>query len=291
MNRDTLHPFRTLKASVKEFVKKWGFYPIAGAEGEESWRDTLPDDIKGNPVLEKYASSNDAVKALVEAQKLIGRDKIPVPPAEGATESDWNAVYDGLGRPKTAADYILAMEEGTNLPEGMPLDDGMVKEFTELAHKNGFLPKQVEAMYRWYMNNAAKQFTDLGTANKEQQIAASKKLTFEYGAAYKEKVALAERVFKTVADKDAIALFEEGLGNNPAMIRMFAKIGGMISEDQLGGIPKGLTMTPEEAQGEIDTIRNNMDHPFWHGDKPGHKEAVDKIETLTKLTLVGQKAD
>jgi hypothetical protein len=70
------------------------------------WRTSLPEELKSEKSLSSITDIAGLAKSYVHAQKLIGADKIPVP-NKHATEDDWNAVYEKLGRPKSAEDYKL----------------------------------------------------------------------------------------------------------------------------------------------------------------------------------------
>ena len=66
----------------------------------DNWKDTLPDDLKAEKALESIQDIPGLAKSYIHAQKMIGSDKIPVP-NKYATDEDWQAVYNKLGRPRT----------------------------------------------------------------------------------------------------------------------------------------------------------------------------------------------
>ena len=65
-----------------------------------SWRDSLPDDIKGNTSLEKFSDVSTLAKSYINAESMIGKDKMVVP-GVNTTEDEWNDIYTKLGRPST----------------------------------------------------------------------------------------------------------------------------------------------------------------------------------------------
>ena len=65
------------------------------------WKSGLSEDIRADKSLENIKDISGLAKSYIHAQKMVGADKIPVP-NKYATEDDWNAVYEKLGRPKSA---------------------------------------------------------------------------------------------------------------------------------------------------------------------------------------------
>ena len=76
----------------------------------ESWRETLPDDLRDDPILARFNDVPAMAKALVSAQKMVGADKVAIPSA-GDAEA-WGKVYDRLGRPESGDGYELAPPAG-----------------------------------------------------------------------------------------------------------------------------------------------------------------------------------
>ena len=66
---------------------------------------------------------------------------------------------------------------------------------------------------------------------------------------------------------------------------MFASIGKVLSEDQLEGKGAGLTMTPAEAQAEINRIKGDQNDPYWKAEHQNHAAAVENMDRLTKMTI------
>jgi hypothetical protein len=76
------------------------------------------------------------------------------------------------------------------------------------------------------------------------------------------------------------------MGNNPMMVKLFAKIGEGLAEGRSDSVQdRGFIMTPDQAKQEI--ARYNRDQTFMSayqsGDNPGHAEAVKKMDSLFKL--------
>jgi hypothetical protein len=253
------------------------------------WKANLSEEVREHPSLQNIKTPEDLAKSWINAQKFIGREKIPLPP-ENATEEDWNVVYDALGRPKNFEDYTLPQD--IEFPEEIKhtISEEKLTEFKQQAHKLGLLPQQVEGLYRWYMNDLNSQYSNFAKFREQQIQDAEATLRKEWGQSYPEKLALANKVFEAIADEETFKLFDSGLGNDPRIIRAFTKIGEMISEDKLLGKPKHLTKTPQEARQEITRIKSDPKHPLNNEDHPEHQAALEYMNTLYKLAYPEEKA-
>lgn len=253
----------------------------SGGVALKDWKATLPPEIKDHPSLAAINTPADMAKSYIHGQSLIGREKIPVPPKDGATPEDWGLVFDRLGRPSSADGYVIPND--IQIPEGMPFDTEVVKAFTAKAHEIGLLPQQVDAIYRWYMDNNINSFAQMLAARDEAKTKAETDMRMKLGKAFNEKMALTQKVVaKFAGDEQTLSFFEEH-GNDPRLINFVMAIGEKFGEDVLSGIPKGLTKTPEEAQAEINKIMANKTHPYWDEKSPEHAEAVRYMEALHNM--------
>ena len=137
------------------------------------------------------------------------------------------------------------------------------------------------------MTEAISAFNKMGEEKQASMGEAETNLRKKWGAAYMQNIALSKKVVRQFADEKAFVELDKGLGNNPALIEMFANIGKILSEDQLVGKAGGLTLTPDEAQSEINKIKGDKEHPYWKEGHPSHQEAVDRMTQLMKLVTAG----
>lgn len=261
-----------------------GAAPTPPTSTPPDWRSSLPAEIKDHPCLKDFKGTDDAVKAYVNAQRLIGVDKLPIPPKDAkpeVREKFMNDVYDRLGRPKEAKDYKIT---NPKLPDGIniPVAPTEIDAFKGEAHKLGLLPHQVDGIYQFYMASMANQLKQHGEIMTGASKDAEADLRQEYGAAYDAKVAKAKNLLQKTAGDDFKQLLDSGFGNNPAVIRYMAKMADMISEDSF---VKGdeATMTPKEAQDEISKIRANSSHPYFVKSHPDHNVAVKRMTDLYEM--------
>jgi hypothetical protein len=248
-------------------------------EQQVDFQSLIPEDYKEEKSLQNFSNMNDFVKSYLHSQKLVGADKIPVP-NKMATDEDWKAVYDRLGRPETPDGYKY------NLPKETKLEESTLKAFSEEAHKLGLLPKQAEGIINYY-NSIAEQSEQAATVNEEAARAeAEAELRKEYGPAYDLKIAqarnLATNTFGADFLRDTKLADGSVLGNHPQVVRAFADLASKISED---GIVQGeatSAMTVKEIDGEIESL-TQPGSAYWDKTHINHRKAVGEVQRLYEL--------
>lgn len=108
------------------------------------WHDMIPADVRGDKVWEKHKTLPDALKALAEQEKLLGR-MIPLP-REGASDAQMRAFYERLGCPKLAADYVITDPDMGQDADGntRTLAPDFLTSLLEVAHQAGLRPEQAQ---------------------------------------------------------------------------------------------------------------------------------------------------
>jgi len=260
----------------------------AGSGSGGNWRDTLPAEIKADPIWGKFKEPADAFRSLVEAQKFLGREKLPVPKDENDKET-YAMIFKRLGLPENPDGYVLPTD--IEIPKDFPLDENMLADFKKEAHTQGLLPSQVAGLYKWFLTNQIGAYGKMTEAQVSAMKDAETALRKKWGAAYQQNSALAEKVAQSFATERFIQEISGAnslLRNNPGLIEVFANIGKVLSEDQMTGKPHSFTLTPAEAQEKITAIKRDMKHPYWNQSDPNHDAAVEEFQRLIKLTTVGQ---
>jgi len=243
----------------------------------EGWMESLPEDLREDATLKALPDFSSMAKMLVSGQKMIGADKIVIPGAE-ATDEDWGAVFNKLGKPETTEGYELAKPE--DFPEDMEWSDELVGAFKDIAHKANLLPAQAAALFGWYNSVSSEAHTNTTKATQEAYDGAVVELKKEWGVSYDKNVELAHAAIRAFAGEDDVKALDAGLGNDPRLIKLFSKIGGAISEDKLKGVNQATS--PTEVQGEINKILGDPTHPYHVKKDPGHAAAVASMQELYK---------
>ncbi|MFQ5791931.1 MAG: hypothetical protein ACE5JI_15770, partial [Acidobacteriota bacterium] len=243
----------------------------------EQVRAAFPEEIGGEKVFDQIKDIPTLAKNYVEGQKYIG-GAIKIP-GEGASKEELAAFHQKLGVPEKVEDYGLKVEEGD-----ATMDPAFLGRFLETAHINGISKPQAEALIRWWTEEAG-SVTAEADKGLEQAFEA---LQTEWGGAAPRNIALAERAVLTLGGKEAQEFFDSsGLGNNPTLVKLFAKVGKMMAEEGLiSGDVENIPGT-EDAQKLANEIIFNKDHKLHEAyvtpDHPQHDEAVKEVTRLMQL--------
>ena len=236
--------------------------------------ESLPDDIRHEPVLKNFKSWDALAKSYVHANRKLGvpSDQLmQIPQGENA---DWNGVYKAMGRPDTPDQYEL---NGTG---------DMANNFRNQAHQLGLSQKQASELMNWYseVQSGVDSNDDADFASEQVQWVAD--LQKEWGDSYIKNTKLAERAFRQFGSEDALEVMNAtGLGAHPSLVKMFSQIGQFLAEDgQLTGNQQGRIggITPGSAKTRIDELLNDQDFTTRYYDQyhPRHQDAVTQMQRL-----------
>ena len=79
-----------------------------------------------------------------------------------------------------------------------------------------------------------------------------------------------------------------GLANHPEIIKGFAKIANMMSEDKIVSTESENVNTVADIETEISTITNDTDGPYWNKQHPDHDKMVQQVYTLREMLNADQ---
>jgi len=239
------------------------------------WKANLSDEIRADKSLENIKDIEGLAKSYVHAQKLVGSDKIPVP-NKFATEKDWDAVYEKLGRPADATGYKY------DLPEDKNLDAEALNNFSTQAHKLGLLPGQANGVVQFYneaMSKVQQEQDNVAVAAREASTSELKK---EWGQAYDQKVSQAANLAQSVGANELLnANMADGtkLGDHPIMIKAFAQLAGKMGEDSITQSSGPTFQTPAQLEKDIGEL-TMPGSAYWDKSHPNHKLAVEEVLAL-----------
>ena len=239
------------------------------------WKASLSEAIRSDKSLENIKDIEGLAKSYVHAQKMVGADKIPVP-NKYATDKDWDAVYEKLGRPKSADGYKF------DLPQDKKVDEVSLKEFSTQAHKLGLLPGQAQGMVKFYNEMTAKSLQDADGKALAAREASEKALKQEFGQAYDQKVTQAATLAKSVGATDILNRnLEDGtkLGDHPDMIKVFAQLASKMGEDSIVQASGPTYLTPSQIEKQIGEL-TQTGSAYWDKNHPNHTVAVQEVLAL-----------
>ncbi|MGE4503773.1 MAG: hypothetical protein AB7D51_00370 [Desulfovibrionaceae bacterium] len=244
------------------------------ASGQDDWRLTLPQDwtvavrgedglqreipLREHPTLGRYASKDEAVKALVHAQRLIGR------------------------RPEPMGQYAAAPPEGPDayglpdldLPDGFELDDDLRTAFRAKAFELGISPEQARGLYEWFLprNIAAWQGKmDEDRLNDEREMETLRAVHRGESEGVLESARQAAMALG--GEELSMALEETGAGRRAVVLSALARMAPMLTEGRLRSSGAG----PGRMLGE-EQLTEMMRDPRYHDPTQRDPAFVRRIE-------------
>lgn len=246
--------------------------PLVDAQGnftDKHWSD--------DPSLcEKFTSLSALAKSYRHLESLIGKKGL-TPPDEHASPEQVDAFYNRLGRPEKAEAY--AFEKPKDWPEDAPWDAERLGAFKTAAHKAGLSQKQFGALVDW-----ANQYEGGQLAQWHAQAERSQNESMEIlradpeigGAQLGKSMALARSVAERFGGGELVN--DPRFGDNPAIIRLLARVGLSMSEDSFAG--NEVARMGGDARGRIDSILADKADPYWNARDPRHEARVQEVSRL-----------
>jgi len=250
----------------------------------KSWKETISEEFRNDPNISKFTEIDALAKSYINATRMIGQDKVAIP-NENSTDDQWNEVYGKLGRPESPDKYKLEANSDV-----VPLDEGAIKSFAENAHQLGLNNKQAQGILEFYKNSMEGSVQQNQVDMETAQAQAEQELRKEWGRAYEDNIKKASSVAKANMDANILDMqLKDGtrLGDNPAIIKGFANIANLMSEDKLvstesEGVSQGI-----DYDTEISKIVNDRDGPYWNKAHPEHDKIVQKVFNLRTMMKNG----
>ena len=169
-----------------------------------AFHDTLPEDLRESEHLKDVENPENLARYYVDLKK------------------------DYLAPPETADGYEFEK------PEGFMATDAELAKIKNVAFENGINQKQFANMMKFNADSQKAAFETLNKTIAAKQEEGEKALKTEWGADYEKNLEAAKSVLnhEKVADADFKQFLEDTrLGDNPQVIKFFAKMSSLISED------------------------------------------------------------
>jgi len=255
--------------------------PVVAAQPKENTADfksLIPEGFKDEKSLENFNSMEDLVKSYLHAQKLVGADKIPVP-NKYATDEDWKEVFSRLGAPKTPEDYKYSFKDGE-------VDPNQLKTFNETAHKLGLLPKQAEALVKYYNDLGKGQSEQLEAQAIEAQQKTEADLKKEFGTQFNKRLDQAKRLAVGTLGEEFLnnTFLKDGsrLGDNAQVIKAFSSLADKLSEDEIVQGEGHDYQTVKDIEKQISELTQEGS-AYWQNQHPNHNKAVQEVLKLREM--------
>ena len=203
---------------------------------------------------------------------MIG-NRIPLP----KTDEEKNELYSKLGRPEDATNYEVQVPE----THQQYFRNETIDEFKNVAHKIGLNNEQVNALMDFQLGQIDNELQLQGSNLSVQKEEVEASLKKEWGFDYDKNLRAAQRALQVYGDDEVRALMDTEVGNNPAVIKLFARLGKDVTEDMAQNTQNnGLNVSPLDAKQEIQKIMDDPKHPYFDAGHRDHKAAVEQMRQL-----------
>lgn len=250
-----------------------------GGSGND-FLNQLPEELRSHPSLSPIKDVGNLAKSYVNAQQLIGADKLAAP--KNPSEEQLTKIHQYLGVPETADKYDVVVD-------GNIVTEEIASNFKGIAHKLNLTPNQVNGVMEYYkstVNTSQEEISRQQESLKEETINNLKK---EWGQAYEDKLAGVKGLLGKFGDSDIYELqLASGLkfGDDPRVIKYFSQMADFVnqstSEDTIADATQTRKLTPNEAQAEIDAIMNSPEYT----DKKNYvarQRAISRVSELMEM--------
>jgi hypothetical protein len=246
----------------------------------KSWKETISEEFRKDPNIAKFTEIDALAKSYINATRMIGSDKVIVP-NQNSNEDHWNEVYDKLGRPQSPDKYKFEIKSDV-----VPFEETSIKQFAENAHKLGLNNKQAQGILEFYKNNVEQSAKQSQIDIETSQAQSQQQLRQEWGRAYDEKLTKAKSIAQANFSKELLnTQLNDGtvLGDNPEIIKGFANIANLLSEDKIISTESESVNQGRDIQTEISKIMDDKSGPYWNKSHPDHSKMVQQMFTLREM--------
>lgn len=237
-------------------------------------------ELVGHVQNKGWKSAADAALAHRAAERLIGADRAGrtvTLPADENDQAGWQAVYEKLGRPASAADYKLPVPEGA--------DASFATAAAEQFHKLGIPLKAAQQLTAWWNEKAGAISATQAAAEQAAIDADVAALDKDWGTEKAARIEVARRGAQALGlDANAIEALQKSAGGSFAKtMKALAKVGDMVAESKSDGLdnPGSFSMTPEGAKAKKASLMADQE---WS--KRASKNGSPEWAELTRLNTI-----
>lgn len=262
-----------------------------------AWKALLDSDMQGDSTLtsltDDEAGIQQMAKMLVHSQRLVGRDKIPLP-GKNASAEEWQQVFAKLGKPDTSDGYefeTLSTTPSFLTPEDpekkAEFEKANIESWKEIAHKANLTKEQAHTLYN-ELNTKNSELMSTWNDEVSSRIERDKLIVTEaYGEEgsekYNQNKAIANRAFQSHFDAEAIErMTADGSIYSPDLQRLMLDLGKNMLEDNVDvSDPMGRVGSSGAAvQKRIDAIEGDAKGALYDRTHPQHKKVVEERDKL-----------
>ena len=241
------------------------------------WHTGFKDDVKSYATGKGWKNAESAVESYQQLEKHLGvpKEQILQLPADFGDQKAMDAVYDRLGRPKTAAEYGF---KGA--------DENFDKWAKDTFHKAGVTSNQAKSIMEALNAYDTTENTRLDETFKSDSLQKTSDLKTKWGNAYDQNVNVARAAATQFGlTPEIVGKLEAGMGFAKTM-DLLHSIGSKLGEgkfiDSNGNLPGGI-LAPSQAQQKIESLIKDKawSTKYMNGDIEARRE----MENLNKMVV------
>lgn len=256
------------------------------------WFDALPENLKSDPNVTRYADLGKFAEAKLHLDKHFGvapEDLIRKPKADD--KDGWSKLYGALGRPEKPEAYELPAP-----PEGLAdLPADIKTKAMAKFHELGLNNQQAAALWALNQEVSAELTKGIDTASAAELAAGQIELKNHWGAQFDARVALAQQYIAQNADPKLMDFLDStGLNTHPGMFKL---VGDLVAKlNPSGAMPGGGDggnprpnpggMTPKEAQAKLEVFQSEQGNVDALTDRTHPKHNIAKREYNALLATI-----
>lgn len=252
---------------------------------QATWRDTLPDDLKADPTLNKYSDVPNLAKAHIELQKKFGEKGI-FKPGKDASPEQIKAFREELGIPTDLSKYDMGEFKDVQM------DPAIIDWAKKMGVEHGIEPTAMKQLMTNYMQLESQNEQALDVLQKEDIKAGYEGLRKDWGEAFDRNIQRADFAARQVEEKSGAKglidrLKDYGADNDPLILKAFAHVATLLGEDKLreAGAGDG-RQSPDELNAEFQSVQAQL-LQVAKGD--GRRPALlQRFESLSKQRTGGR---
>lgn len=241
----------------------------------DGWIDRLPADFIPEAERDafkvhaaKYKNPLEVIKANFHKEKIIGKKGVPIP-TETSTPEEIAAYRKAVGAPESPDQYQLKPEK---LPEGVDWNDDLAKPFAEIAHKYHIPQKAMQELVAAQLATEQSRGAVLAQSIEQELSKGREELKKTFGGEYENKINTVKRVAATVGVDPLSRGFTD-----PEMVKAFARLGEMLSEDKLTGGGGG--GGGQSGAAKAKDIQTNPQNPLYQKYQEGDPDTVALVRS------------
>lgn len=250
-----------------------------GGSGND-FLSTIPEELRDHPSLGPIKDVENLARSYVNAQRLIGADKLPIP--ANPTTEDLDNIYSRLGRPESADGYEIAVD-------GNIVTEDVAKSYADVAHNLRLTPDQANGVLEYYRSMVQESGSMSEAAESQQRNQTEMSLRKEWGDEFDARIEDAGKIAKQFGSNELLEMrLADGtkVGNHPDFIKAFANMAefrsSVTSEDTVADSTISSTLSRREAQAEIESIMASAVYTD-RKNVVGRQQAIDRVQELMEM--------